>query len=210
MVRKLAIFASGSGSNFEAIVQAVQNGKLKGVEVSLLVCDKPGAKVLERAERLGIEAFVFSPKEYADKAAFEAEIVAQLQSRGITLVVLAGYMRLVGETLLSAYEGNIINLHPSLLPAFTGKDAIGQAIAYGVKITGVTVHVVDAGLDTGPIIAQIPVAVLDDDTAETLAARIHEVEHDLLVEVIGCLAEGRVKLDGRHVRIASPYKWEVQ
>lgn len=135
MVKKVAIFASGSGSNFEAIVQAVQSGRLKGVEVSLLICDKPGAKVLERAERLGIEAFVFQPKAYADKTAFETEIVAELQKRGVSLVVLAGYMRLVGETLLAAYEGRIINLHPSLLPAFTGKDAVGQALAYGVKIT---------------------------------------------------------------------------
>ncbi|MCM3079802.1 MULTISPECIES: phosphoribosylglycinamide formyltransferase [Brevibacillus] len=201
MVRKLAIFASGSGSNFEAIVQAVQQGQLQGVEVTLLVCDKPGAKVLERAERLGIEAFVFDPKAYAGKAAFEAEIVAELQKRGVSLVVLAGYMRLVGETLLHAYEGRIINLHPSLLPAFTGKDAIGQALAYGVKVTGVTVHVVDAGLDTGPIIAQLPVVVEENDTEQTLAARIHQVEHGLLVEVIGLLAADRVKLDGRQVRV---------
>ncbi|NRS51582.1 phosphoribosylglycinamide formyltransferase [Brevibacillus sp. HB2.2] len=201
MVRKLAIFASGSGSNFEAIVQAVQDGRLAGVEVALLVCDKPGAKVLERAERLGIDAFVFQPKEYADKAAFEQEIVAQLQKRDISLVVLAGYMRLVGDTLLSSYEGKIINLHPSLLPAFPGKDAVGQALAYGVKITGVTVHLVDAGLDTGPIIAQIPVAVQEADTAETLSARIHAVEHELLVKVIGYLAEERVKLEGRLVQL---------
>lgn len=201
MVRRLAIFASGSGSNFEAIVQAVQAGQLRGVEVALLVCDKPGAKVLERAERLGIPTFVFQPKEYADKSAFEKEIVAQLQKLDVTLVVLAGYMRLVGETLLSAYEGKIINLHPSLLPAFPGKDAIGQALDYGVKITGVTVHVVDAGLDTGPIIAQLPVAVQETDTKETLAARIHEVEHGLLVEVIGLLVEERVKLEGRLVQL---------
>ncbi|WP_213023904.1 phosphoribosylglycinamide formyltransferase [Brevibacillus reuszeri] len=201
MVKRLAIFASGSGSNFEAIVQAVQAGQLRGVEVALLVCDKPGAKVLERAERLGIPAFVFQPKEYADKSAFEKEIVSQLQKLDVTLVVLAGYMRLVGETLLSAYEGKIINLHPSLLPAFPGKDAIGQALDYGVKITGVTVHVVDAGLDTGPIIAQLPVAVQETDTKETLAARIHEVEHGLLVEVIGLLVEERVKLEGRLVQL---------
>lgn len=182
-------------------MQAVQDGRLAGVEVALLVCDKPGAKVLERAELLGIDAFVFQPKEYADKAAFEKEIVARLQQSDISLIVLAGYMRLVGETLLSSYEGNIINLHPSLLPAFPGKDAIGQALAYGVKITGVTVHLVDAGLDSGPIIAQIPVAVEDSDTAETLAARIHAVEHELLVNVIGQLAEERIKLEGRLVQL---------
>lgn len=201
MVKKLAIFASGSGSNFEAIVQAVQQGQLQGVEITLLICDKPGAKVVERAERLGIEAFVFDPKAYAGKAAFEAEIVAELQKREVSLVVLAGYMRLVGDTLLRAYEGRIINLHPSLLPAFTGKDAIGQALAYGVKVTGVTVHFVDAGLDTGPIIAQLPVAVEEEDTEQTLAARIHQVEHGLLVKVIDWLAADRVKLDGRQVRV---------
>lgn len=202
-MKKIAIFASGSGSNFEAIVQAVQSGRLKGVEVVLLVCDKPGAKVLERAERLGVEAFVFSPKEYPDKAAFETEILAELKKRDVSLVVLAGYMRLIGETLLQAYGGRIINLHPSLLPSFPGKDAIGQALAHGVKVTGVTVHFVDAGLDTGPIIAQTPVAVEQNDTAETLAARIHQVEHQLLVEVIGWLAEEKVQVDGRLVRLAT-------
>ncbi|WP_035290418.1 phosphoribosylglycinamide formyltransferase [Brevibacillus thermoruber] len=201
MVKRIAIFASGSGSNFEAIVQATRSGRLEGAEVALLVCDKPGAKVLERAERLGVEAFAFEPKAYPDKAAFETKIVAELRRRDVALVVLAGYMRLVGPTLLSAYEGQIINLHPSLLPAFPGKDAVGQALAYGVKITGVTVHVVDAGLDTGPIIAQVPVAVRETDTAESLAARIHEVEHELLVDVIGQLLAGRMRLEGRHVRL---------
>ena len=202
-MKKIAIFASGSGSNFEAIVQAVQSGRLNGVEVALLVCDKPGARVVERADRLGVETFVFSPREYADKAAFEAEIVAELKKRDVVLIVLAGYMRLVGETLLQAYGGRIINLHPSLLPSFPGKDAVGQAIAHGVKITGVTVHFVDAGLDTGPIIAQTPVAVEQTDTAETLAARIHQVEHQLLVEVIGWLAAEKVQVDGRQVRLAA-------
>jgi phosphoribosylglycinamide formyltransferase-1 len=201
MVKRIAVFASGSGSNFEAIVHAARSERLPDVEVALLVCDKPGAKVLERAERLGVETFVFDPKAYPDKAAFETEIVGQLQQKEISLVVLAGYMRLVGEVLLSAYEGKIINLHPSLLPAFPGKDAVGQALAYGVKITGVTVHFVDAGLDTGPIIAQLPVAVEQDDTAEALSARIHQVEHQLLVDVIGQIISGRVTLEGRHVRL---------
>ncbi len=203
MVKRIAIFASGSGSNFEAIVAATRDGRLEGVEVALLVCDKPGAKVLERAERLGIEVFVFDPKAYPDKAAFESEIADELQRRDVTLVVLAGYMRLLGSVMLSAYEGRIINLHPSLLPAFAGKDAIGQALAYGVKVTGVTVHFVDAGLDTGPIIAQVPVLVEEGDTAESLGARIHQVEHGLLVDVIGRLVSGRVSLEGRIVRTQS-------
>jgi phosphoribosylglycinamide formyltransferase-1 len=201
MVKRIAIFASGSGSNFEAVVAATRDGRLNGVQVALLVCDKPGARVLERAARLGIETFVFDPKAYPDKAAFETEIVARLGERDISLVVLAGYMRLLGTVMLSAYEGRVINLHPSLLPAFAGKDAVGQAIAYGVKVTGVTVHFVDAGLDTGPIIAQVPVPVKEGDTAESLGARIHQVEHGLLVDVIDQILSGRVKLDGRMVRI---------
>lgn len=200
-MKRIALFASGSGSNFQAVVEAVESGRLAGAEVSLLVCDKPGAGVLGRAEKLGVEAFVFDPKAYPDKAAFEREIVAELQKREISLVVLAGYMRLVGDTLLQAFEGRMINLHPSLLPAFPGKDAVGQALACGVKITGVTVHLVDAGLDTGPIIAQIPVEVREQDTAESLSARIHQVEHVLLVDVIDKLLSGRVHVDGRRVRV---------
>ena len=196
---KVAVFASGSGSNFESIVEATRDGRLPQVEVSLLVCDKPDACVLERADRLGIPTFVFQPKQFPNKAAFETAIVHQLEKYGISFIVLAGYMRLVGEVLLQAYGGRMINLHPSLLPAFTGKDAIGQAIAYGVKVTGVTVHFVDEGLDTGPIIAQVPVQVEEQDTADTLAERIHQVEHQLLVQVIQEIAEGKIALSGRLV-----------
>jgi phosphoribosylglycinamide formyltransferase-1 len=200
-VKRLAVFASGSGSNFEAVMRALQEGRLTGAQVALLVCDKPGAYVLERAERFGVPVLLFDPKTYPDKAAYETEIVGRLQALGVDLIVLAGYMRLVGPVLLHHYEGRIINLHPSLLPAFPGKDAIGQALAYGVKVTGVTVHFVDAGMDTGPIIAQHPVCVEPADTAETLAARIHEVEHNLLVAVIQALVDQRVVMDGRNVKI---------
>ncbi|MFY0544835.1 phosphoribosylglycinamide formyltransferase [Brevibacillus sp. H7] len=200
-MKRIAVFASGSGSNFEAIVEATRVGRLVDTEVALLVCDKPGAQVLERSDRLGIEAFVFDPKDYPDKAAFEKEIAAQLQQRDVSLVVLAGYMRLLGSVMLSAFEGQIINLHPSLLPAFPGRDAIGQALTYGVKVTGVTVHFVDSGLDTGPIIAQVPVPVEEGDTAESLGARIHQVEHGLLVDVIGRVLSGRVTLEGRIVHL---------
>ncbi|USG66402.1 phosphoribosylglycinamide formyltransferase [Brevibacillus ruminantium] len=202
-MKRIAIFSSGNGSNFEAVAEAVRNGRLADAEVSLLVCDKPGAGVLERAKRFEIDTFVFDPKAYPDKAAFERQIVAELQRREVSLIVLAGYMRLVGETLLQAYEGRMINLHPSLLPAFPGKDAVGQALSYGVKITGVTVHMVDAGLDTGPIIAQIPVEVSEQDTTESLSQRIHQVEHGLLVAVIDKLLAGRVRLDGNRVQIDS-------
>lgn len=196
---KIAVFASGSGSNFEAIVEAIRDGRLPGAEVVLMVCDKPGAYVMDRAERLGIPTFGFVPKEYPDKAAFEAEIVRQLEAAQVSFIVLAGYMRLIGSVLLDAYGGRMINLHPSLLPAFIGKDAISQAIEYGVKVTGVTVHFVDAGLDSGPIIAQLPVQVEPEDTKETLAKRIHEVEHQLLVSTLRDIVDGQVSLQGRKV-----------
>lgn len=198
---KLAVFASGSGSNFEAIVKAIEEGRLTGAEVALLVCDKPGAYVLERAARYGVPTFVFDPKQYPDKAAFETEIVEKLREADVSFVVLAGYMRLVGDVLLTAYEDRIINLHPSLLPAFPGKDAIGQAVTYGVKVTGVTVHFVDAGLDTGPIIAQQPVIIEPQDNCETLAARIHSVEHDLLVQTLQQIIHGQITLVGHQVHI---------
>lgn len=186
-MRKIAVFASGNGSNFEEIVQATRDGRLAGVEVALLVCDKPEAFVLDRAVRLGIPSFSFRPKDYPDKEAYEKEILQRLQEAQVSFVVLAGYMRLVGATLLSAYERRMINLHPSLLPAFPGKDAIGQAIRHGVKWTGVTVHYVDAGLDTGPIIDQAPVQVLPGDDHVSLAERIHQTERKLLVGVLRTL-----------------------
>ncbi len=175
-MRKLAIFASGSGTNFQAILDAVKQGTLEA-QIPLLVCDKPGAKVIERAEKAGIETFVFSAKDYGSKAEFEEVMVSKLREKEIDLVVLAGYMRLVGETLLSAFTNRIVNIHPSLLPAFPGKDAIGQAFQAGVSKTGVTVHFVDEGMDTGPIIAQEEIIIDPDDTIESLEQKIHEVEH---------------------------------
>lgn len=200
-MKKLAVFASGNGSNFEAVVQATRDGRLPNAEVALLVTDKPAAYAVERAARLNIPVYSFDPKAFPDKAAFETEIVKRLKQDEVELVVLAGYMRLLGDVLLAEYEGRIINLHPSLLPAFAGKDAIGQALAYGVKVTGATVHFVDAGLDSGPIIAQVPVRVEQTDTAETLAARIHQVEHQLLVQAIADILAGRVTVGGRVVKI---------
>ncbi|MEI7027983.1 phosphoribosylglycinamide formyltransferase [Paenibacillus sp. y28] len=200
---RIAVFASGSGSNFQALTDAVQEGKLDA-RIELLVCDRPQARVVSRAEAAGIPVLAFRPKDYADKggkAAYEQEIVAQLQSAGVELVVLAGYMRIVGETLLDAYRDRIINLHPSLLPSFPGLDAIGQALAHGVKVTGITVHVVDGGMDTGPIIAQRAVEVLESDDAEALAARIHQAEHELLPQAVQLFCEKRVQVDGRRVII---------
>ncbi len=186
-MKRLAVFASGNGTNFEAIVSAAERGELPA-RVVLLVCDRPGARVVERAAAHGVETLAFAPKEYASKADYEAEIVRRLDAAGVELVCLAGYMRIVGETLLGAYGGRIINIHPSLLPAFRGAHAIEQALAYGVKVFGVTIHYVDATLDGGRIIAQRAFEYDGGDRAE-LEAKIHAVEHPLYVETIRRLLE---------------------
>lgn len=194
---RIAVFASGQGSNFAALVQAQQEGKLGGGSIELLVSDKPEAPVAQRAEEAGIPALLLRPKDFAGRELYEAAIVAELQRRDIGLIVLAGYMRLISPVLLEPYAGRIINIHPSLLPAFAGKDAIGQALDYGVKLTGVTVHFVDGGMDTGPVIAQRSVEVKPGDTADSLAERIHQVEYGLYPEVVAAFAAGKVELNGR-------------
>ena len=181
-MKHLAIFASGTGTNFVAIAQACAKGIIQA-DVAVMVCDRPGAAVIDRARQMGIETFVFSPKDYADKAAYEAEIVQLLDSKKIDLVCLAGYMRIVGETLLQAYEGRIINIHPSLLPSFKGAHAVEDAVAYGVKVYGITIHWVNADLDGGKIIAQRAFPYEGSDPAEV--HRIgQKIEHELYVETI--------------------------
>ncbi|WP_270168376.1 phosphoribosylglycinamide formyltransferase [Paenibacillus sp. SYP-B4298] len=197
---KIAVFASGQGSNFQALADAVQAGRLD-VTIELLVCDKPQAPVVGRAERAGIDTWVFKPKDYPSREAYETEILAELERRGIELIVLAGYMRIITPVLVEPYYGRMINIHPALLPSFPGVNGIGQALDYGVKVTGVTVHYVDGGMDSGPIIAQRVVEVADSDTEETLAPRIHAAEQALLPGVVQQIAQGKVKLDGRKVMI---------
>ncbi|WP_058306178.1 phosphoribosylglycinamide formyltransferase [Gracilibacillus massiliensis] len=175
---KIAVFASGTGSNYDAIIEAEKNGTLDA-EVALLVCDTPNAKVLEKANEYGTPTFAFDPKQYRNKEMFEAKLVEILQLEKVDLIVLAGYMRLIGETLLRPFEGKIINIHPSLLPAFPGLDAIGQAFDAGVKVSGVTIHYVDEGMDTGKIIAQAPVQIEDDMSREDLQKAVQQVEHTL-------------------------------
>ena len=184
-LKKLAVFASGTGTNFEAIAAACADGRLEA-EVVLMVCDKPGAAVIEKAKRFGVESFVFSPKEYASKADFEAEIVKRLDAKKVDLVCLAGYMRIVGETLLGAYEGKIINIHPSLLPSFKGAHAVEDAVAYGVKVYGISIHYVNSDLDGGKIIAQRAFDYDGNDPEEV--HRIgQKIEHQLYVETIAKL-----------------------
>lgn len=183
---KLAVFASGNGSNFQSIVDAIANSQLHA-SCEVLICDQPEAKVLERAEKANIPAFVFQIKDFANKAEFERAILKKLQAYEVEFIVLAGYMRLIGPTLLEAYENQIVNIHPSLLPAFPGLDAIGQAFRAGVKVTGVTIHYVDSGMDTGPIIAQKAVEVADDETEQSLREKIHAVEHVLYPQTLAKL-----------------------
>lgn len=182
---KIAIFASGYGSNFEAIATATLAGVIPA-EVALMVCDKPQARVVEVAQRMGIPSFVFSAKDYASKADYEREIVSRLREAEVELICLAGYMRIVGEELLAAYEGHIINLHPSLLPAFKGARAIEQAMEYGVKVFGASIHYVDSSLDGGRIIAQRAIEY-DGDSIEEVTAKIHSIEHELYIQTISKL-----------------------
>lgn len=186
-MHRIAVFASGSGTNFEAIAAACDKGLLSA-RVVLMVCDRPGARVVERAAEHGVPTFVFSAKAYASKADYEREIVRRLDAEGVELVCLAGYMRIAGDVLLEAYAGRIVNIHPSLLPAFRGAHAIEQAFAYGVKVYGVTIHRVDATLDGGRIIAQRAFEYDGGDLAE-LEAKIHAVEYPLYVETIRHLLE---------------------
>jgi phosphoribosylglycinamide formyltransferase-1 len=191
---KFAIMASGSGSNAQVLFDRVKDGTIPA-SIACVICDKPGAKVIERAEAAGIETLVFSPKEFEDKAAYEAAIVRELKARDVQYVVLAGYMRICGSTFLEGYGGKTINLHPSMLPMFPGKDAIGDALAAGVKYTGVTVHFIDEGVDTGPIIRQETVMIDENDTRETLLPKVQEVEHRLLPAVTAELVSGKLRTE---------------
>ena len=179
---RIAVFASGYGSNFEAIAKACQSGELEA-EVVLMVCDKPTARVNALADELGVERLTFSAKDYASKAEYEAEIVERCKALGVELICLAGYMRLVGETLMEAYEGRMINIHPSLLPSFAGKDAVERAMEWGVKVYGATIHYVDSTLDGGKIIAQRAIPY-EGDSIDELMAMIHPLEHQLYIDTI--------------------------
>ena len=184
-MHNLAVFASGTGTNFVAIASACAAGVLDA-RVAVMVCDKPGAAVIDRAREMGVDTFVFDPHSYASKADYEKEIVKILDSKEIELICLAGYMRIVGDVLLNAYEGKIINIHPSLLPAFKGAHAVEQAVAYGVKVYGISIHWVNADLDGGKIIAQraFPYEGSDPEEVHRIGQKI---EHELYIETINKL-----------------------
>lgn len=187
-MKKIAIFASGTGSNFLAIHEKIKEKYLQ-CELAILVSDRPKSKAVKNANLRNIDTFSFTPKAYPNKDAFEKEIVHILKTHEVDLIVLAGYMRLIGPTLLKHYEGRIINIHPSLLPLYKGKDAVGQALSASAVQTGVTVHYVDSGMDTGTVIAQESCPIYDQDTRETLETRIHKIEHQLYPKVIKQLLE---------------------
>lgn len=187
---KAAVFASGTGSNFQAMLDESD----LACEIVLLVCDRPGAAVIEKARQHQIPVYQFDPKQYATKEAYERELVTVLKKARAQWIFLAGYMRIVGSYLLHAYQGKIVNIHPSLLPDFPGKDAITQAFAAKVDKTGVTIHFIDEGIDTGPIIAQQTVDMYPDDTIRSLTKRIQQVEHKLYPKIIKQLVQNEGEL----------------
>lgn len=200
---RIGVLASGRGSNLEAIALACERGDVPAA-IAVVISDVKNARALVIAGEHGIPGVFVSNRDFSDRTSFEAEIVSILRGFQVDLVVLAGYMRIAGRTLLEAYRGRIMNIHPSLLPSFPGLDAQKQAIEYGVKVSGCTVHFVDEGMDSGPIIIQRPVEVKEEDTPETLAARILIKEHEAYPEAIRLFAEGRLSVHGRTVKIATP------
>lgn len=183
---KIAVFASGFGSNFQAIAEAVNTRQL-AAEIALLFCDKKAAPVIKKAHELMVPVISFSPNDFKSKAMYEAEILHLLEEEQIDLVVLAGYMRIIGATLLEEYANRIINIHPSLLPAFPGLNSIQAAFEAQVNETGVTIHYVDKGVDTGPIIAQEMIKIEEEDTLASLETKIHTLEHQLYPKVLAQL-----------------------
>jgi len=199
--KKIGVVVSGRGSNLQSIIDHIAAGTLP-VEVAVVVSDHKDAFALERAAKAGIATAVAERKGCKDKEEFEDKIDAALREAGAELVVLAGFMRILTGHFISRWEHKIINIHPAILPSFKGLDAQGQAVDYGVKVSGCTVHFVDEGTDTGPIILQKVVPVLDDDTEDTLAARILTEEHKALPEAIRLWAEGKLTIKGRKVFVA--------
>lgn len=198
---KLAVMASGRGSNFDALCSAIQRGDLDA-ELLAVISDNPEAPVLAKAAERGMVARAVEPRDFPDRDSYEAWIIGCLKEMGVEIVALAGYMRLVGPKFLQAFPQRMINIHPALLPSFTGLHAQKQAVDYGVRFSGCTVHIVDQGMDTGPIILQEVVPVLPEDDEESLSQRILVQEHKTYWKALQLIAEGRIFLDGRKVIIS--------
>lgn len=194
------MLASGRGSNFQSIIDAINNKNLKA-QILLLITDNPSAYAIERAKKHDIEHLVLRPKEYSSRDDFYRKIAEELQKRDVGLVVLAGFMKIVGKPLIDTYPNRIMNIHPALLPSFPGLHGQKQAVEYGVRISGCTVHFVDEGMDTGPVIMQAAVPVYHSDTEDTLSERILKLEHKIYPEAIRLFSEGRLEVQGRVVKI---------
>ena len=197
---KIGVLCSGRGSNLASIMEAVERGDIPA-EIAVVIADKADAYALERAREKGIPAVPVIYRDYTERADFERAMLKVLQTHGVTLVILAGFMRILSPVFIHAYTGCILNIHPALLPSFPGAHAHRDALAYGVKVSGCTVHFVDEGMDSGPIIMQAAVPVLEEDTEETLAARVLEQEHQIFPASIKLYVEGRLRTDGRKVHI---------
>lgn len=193
---QLAVLASGRGSNFDVLCQAIERRDLDA-DIKVIISDKENAPALDKARKRNIEAVYLNPRSYSNRDEYETELVELIKGYQVTVVALAGYMRLVGSVLLEHFPYRIVNIHPALLPAFPGLQAQQQAVDYGVRYSGCTVHIVDAGMDTGPILMQAVVPVLPDDNGDTLAQRILVEEHQIYWRSLQLLAEGRVYIDGR-------------
>lgn len=196
----IAVFCSGSGTNLQAIIDAHKRGDIKA-DLKLVVSDVPACLALERAKKAGIKTLIVERKDFKSKEDFEAEIIKNLNKEKIDLIVLAGYMRLISTDFVNQYKNKILNIHPALLPSFKGTHGIKDAFEYGVKVTGPTVHFVTQDMDAGPIILQGAIKVTEDDTEESFAQAIHKEEHKLYPKAIQLFVEGKIKIEGRKVRI---------
>jgi len=197
---KIGVLASGRGSNFQSIIDNIESGHIKA-EMTVLITDNPDAYAIERCRKHNIESLVLKPGDFSDTNAYYTHIAEELMKRDAGLVVLAGFMRVVGKALIDKYPNRIMNIHPALLPSFPGLHGQKQAVDYGVKIAGCTVHFVDEGVDTGPIIIQAAVPAYHDDTEDSLSERILRKEHEIFPFAIRLFAENKIKVEGRKVII---------
>jgi phosphoribosylglycinamide formyltransferase-1 len=197
---KIAVLCSGGGTNLQAIIDSVRSGYVPA-EIAIVISDKRDARALVRAREAGIETLFLDVKDFKSREDFDKEIVKNLKKKNVELVALAGYMRLLSPYFIREYRDRVINIHPALLPSFKGTRAIKDALEHGAKVTGVTVHFVSESLDDGPIILQKPVDINDDDNEDTLLERVHKEEHRIYPEAIRLFAAGRLKIEGRRVRV---------
>ena len=196
----IGVLVSGKGTNLQAIIDAIEKKEFNG-KIVVVLSNEKSAYALERARRHGLKAVHLDPALFENRIRYEQEMVRHLRESGVQWVVLAGYMKIISSELLSAYRNHILNIHPSLLPAFPGLHAQSQALEYGVKVSGCTVHLVEEGVDSGPVVFQAAVPVLDHDTLETLTRRILEKEHQVYPQVLKWISEGRLKVEGRKVTL---------